>query len=322
MNEDVKVSVLTTTYNHAPFIRQTLDSILKQKTEFDIEIIVHDDASTDGTADIVREYAKRYAPRIRPVLQSENQYSQGKNVYDFIGPMIRGEYVAQCEGDDYWCDEQKLQKQVDFLEQHPDYIACVHNTRRLKYGSGRSKILFPTDGDRDVTFSELLQGGNACYHSSSLVMRSCFRLPKAFQEITQFGDYCVNVALGLAGKIRYFDTVMSVYRFRTPGSWSEWQAISVESRIQKDEAILRMMEILEEYSAHQYTEEIQAVVQRTQYDLAEQNGQYEQLRRGAFRSLYLTHPRRYRVKLWLKQHGGLAYQMYRMLRTGNKRLRE
>lgn len=318
MKQPIMVSVLTTTYNHAPFVRQTLDSILGQKTNFPVEIIVHDDASTDGTAEIIREYAAKHPERIRPILQEENQYSKGNNVYDFMGPLIRGKYVAQCEGDDYWCDENKLQRQVDFLEQHADYIACVHNTRRVEYGRRRSEILFPTDGDRDVTFSELVQGGNACFHSSSLVMRSSFRLPEVFQEITAFGDYCVNVALGLSGKIRYFDMVMSVYRFRTPGSWSRWQKISVDSHIRKDESILRLMEILEEYSEHRYTQEIQRVVLRTEYDLAEQRGEYAALRRGAFRPLYLAHSRRYRVKLYLKQHGGFVYRSYRTLRSRQK----
>lgn len=319
MKQAVMVSVLTTAYNHAPFIRETLDRILAQKTDFPVEVIVHDDASTDGTAEIIREYAERYPEQIRPILQQENQYSQGINVYDYMGPQIRGKYVAQCEGDDYWCDEHKLQRQVDFLEQHTDYIACVHNTRRLEYGSGRSKILFPTDGERDVTFSELVQGGNACFHSSSLVMRSSFRLPEIFREITQFGDYCVNVSLGLAGKIRYFDTVMSVYRFRTPGSWTQKQVISTESRIKKDEDILRMLELLEEYSEHRYTQDIQRVMLRTRYDLAEQRGEYESLRRGEFRPLYVSHSRGYRMKLFCKQHGGLLYQWYRVIRDKKRR---
>ncbi len=314
MKTEIMVSVLTTAYNHAEFLEQTLDSLLQQVTDFRFEIIVHDDASTDGTADIIQRYAQRYPEQIVPILQSENQYSKGNDVYDFMAPFIRGRYVAQCEGDDYWCDPNKLQRQVDFLERHEEYIACVHNTRREEYGKRRSEVLFPTDGDRDLSFSQLIQGGNACYHSSSLVMRSTFRLPEPFREITGFGDYCVNVALGLSGKIHYFDTVMSVYRFRTPGSWSQRQAVSVQDRIDKDCNILRLMEILEEYSGHRYTEDIQAVTLRIQYDLAEQRGEYDRLRRGAFRELYLRHSRRYRVKLFLKQYGGPLYKLYRSVR--------
>ena len=116
------VSIFTLAYNHAPFIRQCLDGILMQKTTFLFELIVHDDASTDETADIIREYAARYPDIIKPVYETENQFS--KSDADFHLPEPQGKYTAWCEGDDYWTDPLKLQKQVDFLETHPDYTIC------------------------------------------------------------------------------------------------------------------------------------------------------------------------------------------------------
>ncbi|MDR2410234.1 MAG: glycosyltransferase [Bacteroidales bacterium] len=120
------VSVDCTTYNHATYIRQCLDGFVMQKTNFPIEIIVHDDASTDGTADIIREYEAKYPNLIKPIYQSENQYSKGVNVwYTYVRPMMKGKYIAFCNGDDYWTDPLKLQKQVDFLESHSEYSLCT-----------------------------------------------------------------------------------------------------------------------------------------------------------------------------------------------------
>lgn len=125
MNQDQRplmVTIQCITYNHEKYIRQCLEGFVMQKTNFRFEAIVHDDASTDGTADIIREYAKQYPDIIKPIFETENQYSKHDGT---IGKIIRqntfGKYVAMCEGDDYWIDPLKLQKQVDFLESHPDY---------------------------------------------------------------------------------------------------------------------------------------------------------------------------------------------------------
>lgn len=119
------ISINVITYNHAPYIRQCLESILMQKTNFTFEILIHDDASTDGTADIIREYEALYPDIVKPVYQTENRYSKGLSIsrlYQY--PRIKGKYIALCEGDDYWIDPLKLQKQVDFLEQNTDYSIC------------------------------------------------------------------------------------------------------------------------------------------------------------------------------------------------------
>lgn len=114
MNPLVSISCIT--YNHVSYIRQCLDGFLMQKTDFPFEIVVHDDASTDKTAEIVREYEKKYPNIIKPIYELENQYSKpGISINDITFPYLRGKYIALCEGDDYWIDENKLQMQVDFL---------------------------------------------------------------------------------------------------------------------------------------------------------------------------------------------------------------
>lgn len=126
------VSICCITYNHASYIRKSLDGFLMQKTSFPVEILIHDDASTDGTADIIRDYAARFPDIVFPLFEEENQYSKPvhKHIDFYNYERARGKYVAYCEGDDYWTDPLKLQRQVDFLETHSDYSVCWHRYRR------------------------------------------------------------------------------------------------------------------------------------------------------------------------------------------------
>jgi glycosyltransferase involved in cell wall biosynthesis len=138
-NDLILVSICCITYNHEDFIRNAIEGFLMQETGFSVEIIIHDDASTDKTPEIIREYASKYPRLIIPVFQKENQYSKGlKPFQHFVLPMARGKYVALCEGDDYWTDRFKLQKQVDFLEKNIDYSLCVGGYRMLKQETGES----------------------------------------------------------------------------------------------------------------------------------------------------------------------------------------
>ena len=221
-----KVSVLCATYNHEEYLRQTLDSFLNQKTDFPFEVLVNDDASTDSTGDIIREYAAKYPEVIRPFYQKENLYSRRINLYDVVFfPACRGEYIAVCEGDDYWNDPEKLQLQVDWLDAHPEYSACVHNSIG-RFTDQPDKVLFAQDGDRDIPFEQVVQGMSHAYHTSSILARREFILnPPDYRDVAYhqgyFTDYAVGVRLGLAGKVRFLDRCMSVYRIGSnPSAWS------------------------------------------------------------------------------------------------------
>ena len=125
------VSICCITYNQRACIRDALEGFLSQRTSFSYEILIHDDASTDGTADVIRESAERYPDLIFPILQTQNQYSQGltniSGTFNF--PRARGKYIAMCEGDDYWTDPEKLKRQVEFMEANPDCSLCFHSAR-------------------------------------------------------------------------------------------------------------------------------------------------------------------------------------------------
>lgn len=131
-DEPIMVSIRCITYNHAPYIRQCLDGFVMQKTNFRFQAVVHDDASTDGTTDIVREYAEKYPDIIIPMYEEENRWSKHDGtLLTCMLPLMTGKYWAECEGDDYWIDPLKLQKQVDFLESNPEYGLVRTNVNRL-----------------------------------------------------------------------------------------------------------------------------------------------------------------------------------------------
>jgi len=222
-----RVSVLCATYNHEDYLRETLESFVSQRTDFPFEVLVNDDASTDGTAEILREYAARYPEVIRPFYQEENLYSRRMNVYDLVFfPAARGEYIALCEGDDYWNDPEKLQRQVDWLDSHPEYSACVHNSIG-RFEDRPDRVLFAQDGDRDIPFEQVIRGMSHAYHTSSILARREFILnPPDYRNVAYeqgyFTDYAIGVRLCLEGKVRFLDRCMSVYRIGSnPSAWSK-----------------------------------------------------------------------------------------------------
>ena len=170
---EVMVSICCITFNQKDYIRDALEGFLKQKTDFSYEILIHDDASGDGTGEIIREYAQRFPERIFPILQTENQYSKGltniSGTFNF--PRARGRYIAMCEGDDYWTDENKLQQQVDFMEAHPDCSICFHSAAVEVQGKAvTERMMRPYRGNRRVTPEEIIDKTSG-YPTASLLFR-------------------------------------------------------------------------------------------------------------------------------------------------------
>ena len=215
------VSVACITYNHEKYIAQAIKGFLLQKTSFPIEIIIHDDASTDNTKKIVEEYAKNNSGLIFPIYQQVNQYSLGNKPFpNYVLPNCRGKYIALCEGDDYWTDPYKLQKQVNFLEAHPDYVICYHNATIIDE-SGRliSHSKLPDNLKRDFSSHELKTG------TWVLTLAMCFRnvineLPDVFFEL-MYGDTFLVSVLGNYGKGKYLSNIQdAVYRKHPTSVWS------------------------------------------------------------------------------------------------------
>ncbi len=225
MSQNPLVSIVCATYNHAPFLRETLDSFLAQRTTFSIEILVHDDASTDGTADIVLEYQKRYPDLFRCILQTENQFSKGAKTWVTLLKIARGKYAAICEGDDYWRDPLKLQKQFDYLESHPNVALSCHNAiiinqKGEQIGDSRLK---PSE-QRDLSQDELIKGGYVL--SLTMFFRNALKEfpPELFRSPN--GDLFICTLIGEHGGAHYHDDIIpAAYRFHEGGVWSLQQQV-------------------------------------------------------------------------------------------------
>lgn len=233
VNTDVKVSVLCMAYNHEKYIRKTLDGFINQQIDFSFEVLVHDDASTDKTADIIREYVEKYPNIIKPIFQTENQYSKNVDIDRCIlRTLAKGEYIAYCEGDDYWIDPYKLQKQVDFLDENPQYVATAHNCIFVDAEGQEITSIYPMYRrycshrytlkrfSRDVVYPG--QTASIVYRASAYYFDSIEQENAFYGMRLTTGDKRTFLKLLLKGDIFCFEDCMSAYRIVTQGgdSWS------------------------------------------------------------------------------------------------------
>lgn len=237
------VSICSITYNHAPFIRQCLDGFLMQQCNFPIEIIINDDCSTDGTTEIIREYAEKYPDTIFPIFHEENQYSKGENCIfqKFVFPKARGKYIALCEGDDYWTAPLKLQKQVDFLESHPDYSMCCHRAKILYedgLSGGHNTYLHLHDGD--ISEARILLPPSM--PTASMLMKAEVAKNTPMHKDFHAGDIIIQATALLYGRVYGMSAEMSVYR-RHLGAWTYSSDIAQDYQINSIPHYLAMMEV-------------------------------------------------------------------------------
>lgn len=210
------VSISCITYNHELFIRQCLDGFIVQECDFDFEILIHDDASTDGTQEIIKEYQEKYPDIIKPIFQTENQYSKGVRGINprFNYPRAIGKYIALCEGDDYWTDPLKLQKQVDFLENNQLFSACFHIVTDKK-----NNIVVQTrpsiENSTIYTTAYLLENWNI--PTCSFIFRNYPIVFPEFSENVLQGDFTLCLLTSLKGDIYFFKENMAVYNIHEGG---------------------------------------------------------------------------------------------------------
>lgn len=213
-------------FNHQDFLEDAFGGFLSQKTSFPFEILVHDDASTDKTPEIIREYEAAYPNIIKPIYQTQNQYSRGVRISDtFQFPRARGKYIAMCEGDDYWVDPLKLQIQVDFLEQNPSYAVCYTDCTPFdEHGLVQVDFL---GARRDLEAVDLQRG------AIIFTLTACFRNvvqagPRDF-ACAEYGDVTVWTRLGDHGKGKYLPQIKpSMYRIHGGGVHSRQSELKRE----------------------------------------------------------------------------------------------
>lgn len=258
---DIAVSIVCLTFNHEKYVRQALDSFISQKTDFRFEVIVHDDASSDGTATIIREYAERYPDVIKTVLQTENQYSKGVPIHAaFTANHVQGKYVALCEGDDFWTDPYKLQKQYDILQAHSECSMCTHIVQEVYEDGSAAPKRHPADelpeGKIDIPGFLKIQTRYP-FQTSSYFMRKELWVdlalnPPMFRQVTTIGDEPMLLYMVAHGDIYYLPCSMSCYRIFSSSSWSKRTKNDRRRMVDQTRRAYEMMAHYDEYTDHQY----------------------------------------------------------------------
>ena len=269
---DIMVSVYCFAYNQEQYIRDALEGFVKQKTSFLYEVIVHDDASTDQTADIIREYAEKYPDIIKPIFQTDNQYSKGtKMLREFILPVMKGRYIACCEGDDYWIDENKLQKQYDFMEQHPDCSLVVHWSKILYSDTGVIKDFAEYDQSCHEPYiletEKILKRHLLFTTNSMFYRREHYEINREIDEKVRRFDYVTKSLLATEGTVYVIPVYMSVYRFGSIGSWTRTVKRDPEKKIAHLEESIRFYKLLKAHCRNLYDNTIDDVIHRRQFEI-------------------------------------------------------
>lgn len=304
MNDQIMVSVYCLAYNHEKYIRSALEGFVKQKTHFKYEVFVHDDASTDNTAQIIKEFACKYPEIIKPIYQHENKYSKGILISrEIIYPLMSGKYIAICEGDDYWCDENKLEKQVNFLEKNLEYSACVHNTKKINCITNEVTYINDLKENCDLKFYDVAKAGNAQFQLSSLLCRKEFFYFPDELIAKGFSDYPLSVYLMLKGKIYYYKDTMSVYRLYANGSWTlnNYRNVDINKRINNQKNILDFLDNLLNYCINtnvnsSYIEDINHIIRVEKVKLLLINNDRKEILKN-YKDIYINLPLKEKLKV-------------------------
>lgn len=274
MSNEIMISVCCLAYNHERYIRKTLDGFVNQKTDFRFEVLIHDDASTDKTPDIIREYEKKYPDIIKPIYQSENKYSQNIQVsYKYQYPRASGKYICWCEGDDYWCDSNKLQLQFDIMEKHPECSMSMHLVECINEDGSENSRHIPEDyygikegivPEKTLCEAFWLRGGYP-FHTSSFCARKTVidKILSSADDVFSYfnGDRNIIMAGFELGSFYYINRAMSKRRLFSVGNWnSRFSKLSIDKKIENWKKHVYGEMRYNEYSNFKYDEYIKASV--------------------------------------------------------------
>lgn len=258
----MKLSICCITYNHEKFITHALEGFVRQKTDFDFEIIVADDCSTDDTQKICLEYQNKYPDKIKLLLNETNIGSMS----NFLKALrsCKSEYVALCDGDDYWCDENKLQKQVDFLETNPDYILCF--TRGIIYNtfSQKKQINLDFEIGKELTIQHFINGNDQLTATAVIRNKSHLSLPDYFYQ-SPFGDLLLYLWVMQSNNRKAFclPDVTAVYRIHSNGIHGQFHQ-SKEKLIKAYRMHLVFYDLLKNHLfQNEYKNELNQVIVKT-----------------------------------------------------------
>lgn len=304
MTNDIMVSICCLAYNHEKYIKSAIEGFLMQKTNFKYEIIIHEDASTDKTVEIIKYYEKKHPDIIKPIYQKENQYSKG--VHIDIESKARGKYIALCEGDDYWIDEYKLQKQVKYMEDNPECTFCFHNSyvEDQKKENKKRKVIpwLPEnrkfyDGKSRKYFAGELQLLGFIPTMSFLYPKKVIEnLPNWYFE-APVGDTAVKLLASSQGYAYYMDEVMSVYRFNVAESaTTKWNEENIDQTLKRYNDFINMLNDFNIYSNYKYNSDIELAKLTWEVQSLLVTKNYKELKNKKYKEYIKLHSGIYRYK--------------------------
>ena len=277
---DPVISICCITFNHEAYIEEAIHGFLIQETDFPLEILIHDDASSDLTASIIRRYQRAYPSIIKAVFQNENQYSQGIKAITFLSPLVRGKYVALCEGDDYWISKKKLSTQLKSMIDnsvgfsfHKAYQVDFSSSKCIEIGAYQKKnSLIPR---KEI----IMQSSGVIPTASILVDASLFRRHACFMTLAPWLD-CGDIYLQFFGSQKngamFINETMSVYRKYTPGSWTLRQLQDPTFNIKHTAVKIKSYELLDILTLHEFQPLIKKKNRKTLTDLLESEIKYSE----------------------------------------------
>ncbi|MBE6139439.1 MAG: glycosyltransferase [Firmicutes bacterium] len=301
MNDEIKVSICCVTYNQQEYIKQALDSFVNQKTTFNYEIIIHDDASNDNTVKIIKEYAKKYPNLIIPILQKENQYSKKPNsILEFCFGKARGEYIALCDGDDGFLDKDKLMEQAKILDKNSEISLCTHDTKIVNdNGEYIENISAYPDGIVNI---KMFLNNSKSMHTSSMMFRKkdIINLPDYFHCAT-VGDLPLKLHLLSLGNCYHIDKVMSFYRTESKGSWSLQEKKDVDKLEKNHEMEMNIYNMFNQKTNYKYDELVKSRILLKEFNYYLKTNNFDELYKKKYNSLYKKLSFKKRLKLKIKK---------------------
>lgn len=301
-NTEPLVSIICTAYNHEKYISKALDSFVEQETTFPYEVIVHDDASTDQTGNLIRGYEKKYPNIIIPIYQNENQYSKGIGISQkFIIPKARGKYIAWCEGDDYWIDKYKLQKQIDFMENNPKCTFCFSNAIRVNTNCEKIGDYNPVIKSSIISTNDVIEGmGGFCATNTIVTRRELMMNPPQYYQKFPY-DISLQIYLASSGVSYGFVDQMAVYRMGVEGSWSHRmnEGDVVKKKVEHYNHAIQMRRAFNEETKGKYDAAIQNAIHINEFEIFLAQKRINELKKEPYRKILMNKTYRQRIGIYL-----------------------
>ena len=313
-----EVSIICNTYNQVEYIKDALEGFVRQKTNFNFEVLVHDDASTDGTQDIIKLYESNYPKIIKGYYENENQYSKHNGMISKIQRgRVTGRFVALCEGDDYWIDENKLQKQYEFLTQHPEYAMCATYAKVIDARNNAELKSTFERADRDISINELIAEENGrIFPTVSVFMRSDVYLHvSSWRYAFPIGDSPAFIDAALQGKVRLMSDTTCVYRLYANNSWTN-RMQDISSFVSFKNKMIHAFELFNLETNQLYNDSVKYRIKEALFSIAVKTNDYKTVRKSEYRPFYNKISQKNKISLWLRFY---FPRMFMLIQTVKKR---